>query len=155
MIVVGDLNARTASLSPLPDHLARSSLDASTDARGRRLVSACHANDLVVLNGTRLDIDSPGIWTSHQYNGTAVVDYVLASLSALPLCRAMAVSDKTEWSDHAYISLDLELPPALTNDLLRHTPANPLEHPPPPPPPTVHPHLDDLLGAAVASSCLS
>lgn len=60
LCVMGDLNARTSSLSAQPLLYPRISPDAApVSTRGRSLLSTCEEFDLVFLNGTYYCVESP------------------------------------------------------------------------------------------------
>ncbi|KAF7374664.1 RNA-directed DNA polymerase from mobile element jockey [Mycena sanguinolenta] len=66
-----------------------------------------------ILNGTSFEKSVPGAWTSYQWIGEAVVDYVLFSRDFLPMLRAGAleiVRVPDSWSDHAILFLHLQFP---------------------------------------------
>ena len=45
------------------------------DSRGRELLDICKTNDYIVLNGRKTG-DVFGNYTSHQWNGSSVADYI-------------------------------------------------------------------------------
>ena len=95
VILQGDLNARTAAM---PDFLTkdkfdehfgicneekntpRNSEDKKVCERGSLLLDICRSEDLVIANG-RKPGDLFGKFTSIQWNGSSVVDYVIAPSS--------------------------------------------------------------------------
>lgn len=109
LMVVGDCNARTGSLSSRPSAFPRTSVDPTEDTRGRWFVDECAENDLLILNGSCFDgtviTDNDSGWTSFQPNGRAVIDYVAVSVRFLAKIREFAVVNLTSWSDHAFLSL--------------------------------------------------
>lgn len=96
IILMGDLNGRVGTLPdyiendndkhlPLDEdynidipHRVRSSQDNMTDDRGKHILEICIASQLRLLNGRKLG-DSIGYYTSHQYNGSSVIDYAICS----------------------------------------------------------------------------
>ena len=52
-----------------------------SDHRGKELLEMCKSLGLLILNGRKVG-DLFGKYTSFQWNGSSVVDYVLASNSA-------------------------------------------------------------------------
>ncbi|KAK0472305.1 hypothetical protein EDD18DRAFT_1232323 [Armillaria luteobubalina] len=116
LLLLGDCNAHTASLSSLPSILPRYSVDPKSDTRGRWLVDECQANNLAILNGSSYDSsrqsDADDGWTSFQPNGRAVVDYAAISVSVLHMLREFSVMNWSAWSDHAFLSLSLTSPSA-------------------------------------------
>ena len=60
----------------------RLSQDPIVDTRGRNLIDLCIESQLRILNG-RFFGDSQGMYTSYNYNGNSVVDYMLASENLL------------------------------------------------------------------------
>lgn len=96
IILLGDLNGRVGTLSdfiindddqhvPLGDDYTidntqrtRYSQDTQVDDRGKHILEICIAAQLRLLNGRKLG-DSLGYFTSHQYNGSSVVDYAICS----------------------------------------------------------------------------
>ncbi|KAF9061250.1 hypothetical protein BDP27DRAFT_1429190 [Rhodocollybia butyracea] len=117
--VLGDLNCRTADLVRAEDSPPRISLDKVSNSRGKWMLDLCRDNVLELLNGTCYENNTPGQLTSFQPMGSAVVDYVLASKSALPLlqCGALTVV-KSPQSDHAAIELTLPYQPGEQLDVL-------------------------------------
>ncbi|KAF5371475.1 hypothetical protein D9615_009607 [Tricholomella constricta] len=127
VIILGDLNARTASRQvTLPDCPVRQSLDELTNTRGMRLLRLLRAHSLVILNGTTYEYPRPGALTSFQPIGSSVVDYALVSHTLLPCLpsAALRISD-TEWSDHAHLCLEVNFPSIASSVL------------PPPNPPSI------------------
>ncbi len=128
IILLGDFNARTGNLQELnlmtiPDNhdilqsLGTSSVDSSGRSRrnnidttnnnfGKILLELCSAASLRILNGRTIG-DLVGGYTSFQYNGRSVVDYIIAGENLLPLLKTMKVSHPTHLSDHASIETSL------------------------------------------------
>ncbi|KAF5383608.1 hypothetical protein D9615_003499 [Tricholomella constricta] len=110
VIVMGDLNAQTASLSGSPPHPPRNSWDSMTNTRGRQVLSWVQDFALCILNGTATEAHTPGRFTSFQPNGRAVVDYAIVSLRALALVLELKVLELPEdpdcaWADHTPLVL--------------------------------------------------
>ncbi|KAF5379509.1 hypothetical protein D9615_006527 [Tricholomella constricta] len=110
VIVMGDLNARTASLSGSPLHPRRNSCDGILNTRGRQVLSWAQDFALCILNGTTTEDHTPGRFTSFQPNGQAVVDYAIVSLSALALVLHLKVLEPPKnpdnaWADHTPLIL--------------------------------------------------
>ncbi|KAF5382394.1 hypothetical protein D9757_009790 [Collybiopsis confluens] len=112
IVIATDANARTASESAMLDHPQRVSKDLIKNARGNRLLSLCKESNLVIINGTDLEMPQQGSFTSHQHNGSAVVDYFIVSAGILMTVRQMTVEDialdpDLRWSDHSQLLLVL------------------------------------------------
>ncbi len=115
VMVVGDLNARTAEM---PDGTAdeavpprRSADTARPNAHGREVLRLCHATGLRIGNG-RLPGDQPAQPTRKGQggDGTAVIDYCLLCPRLLPLARSLTVSPApTAGGDHCAFRLDIAL----------------------------------------------
>ncbi|KAJ3809592.1 hypothetical protein F5876DRAFT_66348 [Lentinula aff. lateritia] len=63
-----------------------------------------------VINGTVLEVNRPGAYTSHQHNGKAVVDYCVVSNDMLNAVKHMRVYGNPKqvedrWSDHSMLSI--------------------------------------------------
>ena len=118
IMMLGDLNARIGSCSPTfededtemhqdftsqpashPEVSKRSSRDNTVNSRGRLLLDFLACTRLTVLNGTTLG-DVFGAYTSVNYNGCSVVDYVTASPELLRKIESFKVLDLTKFSDH-------------------------------------------------------
>ena len=94
VIIQGDFNARTGRKEDIiqPDRFDqdielgncsltshRNSEDISTtDIRGEELLELCKAHNMIIMNGRKTG-DPWGKITSYQWNGRAVVDYVIVS----------------------------------------------------------------------------
>jgi len=125
IILLGDLNGRVG-LSPdfiandSDKHLpmdddykidctqqARNSQDKHTDNRGKHILEICIAAQLRLLNGRKIG-DTLGYYTSHQYNGSSVVDYAICSatlLDEIPYFKVHKFLGTV--SDHCMISFTL------------------------------------------------
>ena len=90
-LIQGDLNARTGNskdfieydkfdsdlgLENLNNQHMRNSQDTKGNTRGKELLDVCKSNDFLILNVRKIG-DLSGSFTSHQWNGSAVVDYIL------------------------------------------------------------------------------
>ncbi len=127
VIIMGDFNARTGSLNdqmptdrcdkhiPVMDILDADdnvSRRLSQDKQkvctyGNRLIELCVASNMRIANGRVLG-DTVGKLTCHKYNGSSVVDYVLADNVMLPQIRYLQVSDFIgDISDHCLVSFGL------------------------------------------------
>lgn len=125
-IICGDLNARTGSTQagtrdpidniyemnePTDDEtdvdndLRRVSLDQTTNAFGRLLLSVCGEFDLCILNG----IESRGFSNNFTYvshSGSSVLDYFIVSRILLPVCKTFNILPMIE-SKHTAVELSL------------------------------------------------
>ena len=120
VILQGDFNARTnvdddtitadkhdedAFMIPIescsPNIQNRNSEDkVPADHRGRELLEMCKSLGLLILNGRKVG-DLYGAYTSFQWNGSSVVDYVLASNSIYSSVSYFKVGNYIPWlSDH-------------------------------------------------------
>jgi len=131
---MGDLNARTSTkLDFIPndndDHLPlhsdysvdsllrqRHSQDQALDDRGKHVLEICIGAQLRILNGRKLG-DTAGYFTSHQYNGSSVIDYAICShnlLNAIPYFKVHKFQGLI--SDHCMISFMLQCNKPETTD---------------------------------------
>lgn len=118
VLVQGDLNARTGRLpdfieadkfdtnfgivNPSQNNL-RNSQDTNVNSRGRDLIDFCKMTDMLIVNGRKLG-DIFGNMTSHQWNGSAVNDYLLAPKEFFQKVTHFAVGEFSPWfSDHCPI----------------------------------------------------
>ena len=124
VLVQGDLNARTGrdkdfiSYDKFDEELGvenfsnqheRNSQDHITNARGKELLDVCKLNDLLVMNGRKVG-DLFGNCTSHQWNGSSVVDYFLAPNTFSKNILKFYVDKFIPWiSDHCPIHTDIIL----------------------------------------------
>ena len=76
VMICGDLNGRTGSISP--GNLNRISQDKVVNNQGKHLIDLCYTADLYILNGTFGDI-TRGNLTFYGHQGGSVVDYILSS----------------------------------------------------------------------------
>ena len=117
VLVQGDLNARTGhdkdfveydkfdpvGVENLCNQHIRNSQDLNTNARGKELLDVCKLNDLLIMNGRKVG-DLFGNYTSHQWNGSSVVDYFLAPNNFSQKNLNFSVGDFIPWiSDHCPI----------------------------------------------------
>ena len=127
VIIQGDFNARTSVDSDtvtvdkydddfmIPvDNLAqniqsRNSEDnVETNNRGKELLELCKSLGLVILNGRKTG-DLFGAYTSFQWNGNSVVDYVMASQSLYSSISYFQVGKYIPWlSDHCALRYKLD-----------------------------------------------
>ena len=115
VIVQGDLNARTGNEKDYIEYdkfddetgilishnqYARNSEDQVTNSRGKELLDVCKLNDFLILNGRKIG-DLFGSYTSHQWNGSSVVDYVLLPNNFTSRISNFSVGRLVPWlSDH-------------------------------------------------------
>lgn len=108
LCVMGDLNARTASVSSHEDAYPRTSPNhGSISVRGCWLLQTTQDTDLIILNSTLLhQASSRDAFTSYQANWMAIVDYVLAHRLTLEQGHILNISTCAHLpalSDHAAI----------------------------------------------------
>ena len=112
--LAGDFNARTGSSNfefedeesdPLGDIKShpfgstRCSKDSTTNPRGRLFLDYLASANLSLINGCVLG-DVMGEYTSVNYNGCSVVDYVATNQCLRALVKNFKVLDLTKYSDH-------------------------------------------------------
>ena len=113
--VQGDLSARTGTVNDfinydkfdeqlgienLNNQHARNSQDKKVNPRGKELLDVCKLNDFLILNGRRVG-DLSGKLTSHQWNGSAVVDYFLSPNEFIKNIPKFKIGQFIPWlSDH-------------------------------------------------------
>ena len=112
--LAGDFNARTASFNfeftsddPELENVRKShscdttrySKDKVSNARGKLLLDFFACTNLSLLNGNTLG-DVLGEFTSVNYNGSSVVDYVATNQDLRNLVSCFKVLDLTKYSDH-------------------------------------------------------
>lgn len=130
--LLGDFNARTGeSPDMVPDqylnedegnHLhmplfreayndvsERNSRDKKMSPYGRKLLELCQSMQLTILNGRTVG-DHFGEFTSYQYNGCSVVDYVLSNPDFMGNVSYFYVHPLNGLSDHAMLSVEYKLP---------------------------------------------
>jgi len=121
VLLLGDLNARTASLQESfihddclshefldvrEDIQARSSCDKGVNRYGNQLLDLCSAANLVILNG-RVPGDLSGKLTCHKYNGSSLVDYYIVNSEFLSKIQYLKVNDLSVFSDHCSLSCSI------------------------------------------------
>ncbi len=127
LIVMGDFNARSSNLSDLLnsnrcDHIPSMSVldyDDNFHERfsqdsgkrvcqyGNNLIDLCISTGMEIANGRILG-DLTGKFTCHKYNGSSVVDYVLADNIVLSHLQYLRVNDFIgDISDHCLISFGI------------------------------------------------
>ena len=117
IILQGDFNARTANCTDFvqPDkfdpmdlnlqieqfHIhPRNSKDKKVDGRGKELLDLCKSLDLNILNGRKTG-DIFGDFTSFQWNGNGIVDYLITSQNLYSSVLSLQVGSFMPWiSDH-------------------------------------------------------
>ena len=131
IILVGDLNARTGNLNYDPDDEEndddpegvpsshpiegnRSSQDRVVNGRGALLLDFLACCKLSILNGCSLG-DILGEFTSVNYHGASVVDYMAATPNLLDSIKSFQVLDLTKFSDHKPILCKLDQQSNLTD----------------------------------------
>ena len=121
VLLQGDLNARTSSdvdyvefdeLDPIlgQDYESqgnRNSQDKRKNPRGEELLDLYKGTDLLIANG-RKPGDLFGKYTCHNWNGSSVVDYMIASKCFLENIIRFSVGSYVPWlSDHCLVKTDL------------------------------------------------
>ena len=122
VLVQGDLNARTGSekdfieydkfdeVFGIENHSnqnMRNSEDQNINPRGKELLDLCKLNDILIINGRKIG-DLFGSSTSHQWNGSSVVDYFLAPIAFFPKISNFSVGQFVPWiSDHCPIHITI------------------------------------------------
>ena len=78
------------------------------DHRGKELLEMCKSLGLLILNGRKVG-DLFGGYTSFQWNGSSVVDYVLASHSIYSSISYFTIGKFVPWlSDHCALRYRLD-----------------------------------------------
>ena len=127
ILITGDFNARCAdrnyditdencnwnsnigvSKISYHDSAFRISEDKILNSRGKKLLDFIESIGITILNGSVLG-DIAGKYTCHLYNGSNIVDYVLASKNVKNKVNNMIVNDFNRFSDHCYLSLNLDI----------------------------------------------
>ena len=140
IILQGDLNAHTNNKDDIitvdkfdqetgGHHLTlphRNSIDTSkTDRRGKELLELCKALDILIINGRKTG-DPFGNITSYQWNGKAVVDYVISSSEIFHNITYFKVGEYSPFiSDHCPLTYEMHSkshPRGKGEDNLRYTP---------------------------------
>jgi exonuclease III len=116
IMLLGDLNARIGQNNTVfeedvaelddgiappsyPKSMIRASKDTTVNTRGKQLLDFLACNKLSVLNGCTLG-DVLGEFTSVNYNGCSVVDYISATPNLYDSVQYFRVLDLTKFSDH-------------------------------------------------------
>ena len=109
-LITGDNDAHLPLDSDytLDTHLRqRNSQDKILDERGKHLLEVCISAQIRILNGRKLG-DTPGYLTSHQYNGSSTVDYVICSHTLFPEIPVLKVHQYLgTLSDHCMLSFTI------------------------------------------------
>ena len=119
VIIQGYLNARTGQISDFISddkyddifgiknsdlQIIRNSEDTISNKRGRELLDFCKTNDFIIVNG-RKSGDIFGKYTSHQWNGSSVVDYTITQNTKVNNIQDFSIGDYIPWlSDHCPIN---------------------------------------------------
>ena len=87
---------------------SRNSEDSSpTNIRGEEMLELCKSHNLIILNGRKTG-NPWGKLTSFQWNGSALVDYVLASIDLYNDITSFKVGDYSPWvSDHCPLLFEM------------------------------------------------
>lgn len=81
------------------------------NTRGKQIIDMCISCHLRILNGRTLG-DASGYMTCHKYNGSSVVDYMLASSQFIKNVRDFKVhSYYDSISDHCMVSANINISP--------------------------------------------
>ena len=123
VLVQGNLNARTGQdkdyieydkfdqhfVQNLNNQHTRNSEDLTINPRGKELLDVCKLNDILIMNGRKIG-DLFGKFTSHQWNGSSVVDYAITSNEFSKNVLEFAVGEFVPWiSDHCPIHTKFNL----------------------------------------------
>ena len=74
---------------------------------GRELLDFCKTNEFAIVNGRKVG-DIFGRCTSHQYNGSSAIDYLLTAADGFDRISSFEVGDYVPWlSDHSPIFADM------------------------------------------------
>ena len=85
------------------EYIPRNSEDRKENPRGNELLDICKINNLIVLNGRKTG-DLFGKCTSHNWNGSSVVDYFICPTSFYDRIISFSVGQYIPWiSDHCII----------------------------------------------------
>ena len=88
----------------------KNSQDKKTNSNGKHLADLCMINNLKILNGRKIG-DLTGKYTCHQYNGSSVVDYIIAEPNIFNKINYFQVLPLTTHSDHCQIVANLDIKP--------------------------------------------
>ena len=86
---------------------ARVSMNLVVNARGRKLLDALACTNMTILNGNTLG-DIHGKQNCHLYNGSSVVDYIIATENIKERVCNLIIGDLNSFSDHCPIHLKLD-----------------------------------------------
>ena len=122
VLVQGDLNARIGhenyfivqgkfdqklGIENLGNQRMRNSQDQITNTRGKELLNVCKLNNFLIMNGRKIG-DVFGSLTSHQWNGSSVVDYFLSPNTFAHNILNFSVGKYIPWiSDHCPIHTNI------------------------------------------------
>ncbi|KAF5335559.1 hypothetical protein D9611_012232 [Ephemerocybe angulata] len=125
-VISGDLNGRIGNwqLESASDRYPRASSDLIVNTRGRWLRDdVCTPHDVLIANGSSLEVNSPGLPTSFQDHGSpTVIDFALVSLKLVTQFVSLAITRPHFSFDHACLQLTLEVPSFI------HKPEDPSGH---------------------------
>ena len=115
IFIQGDLNARIGiehdsikhdkfdelfGIENSNNQLMRNSEDLIVNTRGNELLDFCKTHDFLIVNGRKVG-DLFGNYTSHQWNGSRVVDYLITSSSHFDNIFNFSIGEFIPWlSDH-------------------------------------------------------
>ena len=135
VLLQGDLNCRTGQEKDYVEHdksdielgienfgnqILRNSEDKNKNPRGKELLDICKLNDLLILNG-RMTGDIFGKYTSHNWNGSSVVDYCIASNEICDRIGIFSVGKYIPWlSDHCMISTTINVNGSSLKNKIEH-----------------------------------
>ena len=108
----------TSSYPTSTSYSTRSSMDAVSNSRGRKLIDMATSQNLKILNGAIIG-KAQGAFTCATYNGLSVVDYFLASHELIPSISSLRVLEFSAISDHAPLLCTLNAP-AISNLFNNH-----------------------------------
>ena len=122
IIIQGDLNARTSTEKDFIDSdkyntddeieliktTPRNSHDKVIDGRGKEVLELCKSLNLNIVNGRKVG-DQFGNFTSFQWNGNSLIDYVISSQSLFHQILTFKVGEYKPWiSDHCALHYILQ-----------------------------------------------
>ena len=129
VLLAGDFNARTGNLQDTVNYSKyfdrtndttdcntnshfvplRKSEDNVETCRGRDLIDFCISQDIYIVNGRKLG-DTFGKSTCFQWNGTSVVDYLLAPKCTFDMINYLEIQPlKPSLSDHCSLTFSLKI----------------------------------------------
>ena len=101
--VEGDKSDEQFGVENFANQNVRNSEDHNKNTRGDELLDICKLNDMLILNG-RTTGDIFGKFTSHNWNGSSVVDYCIVPNQFYEKVSEFSVGDYIPWlSDHCVI----------------------------------------------------